>query len=80
MEPIGDDTPVGRFIDKKGPGIHHLALEVEDIEEALAKAKENGLEPIGDAPRQGADNTQIAFFHPRDTGGVLLEIVQSANI
>ena len=74
---MGEDTPVGKFIDKKGPGIHHLALEVDNIEESLAKAKKNGLEPIGEAPRQGAENTLVAFFHPKDTGGVLLEIVQS---
>ncbi len=79
LEPMGKDTPVGKFVDKKGPGIHHLALEVDDIEESLAKAKKNGLEPIGEAPRPGADNTLVAFFHPKDTGGVLLEIVQSRN-
>ena len=77
LEPMGDDTPVGRFMNKKGPGIHHLALEVDDIEEALAKAKGNGLEAIGEAPRSGADDMKIAFFHPKDTGGVLLEIVQT---
>ena len=60
-------------------GIHHLALEVDNIEESLAKAKKNGLEPIGEAPRPGADNTLVAFFHPKDTGGVLLEIVQEKN-
>ena len=79
LEPMGKDTPVGKFIDNKGPGIHHLALEVDDIEECLAKAKKNGLEPIGEAPRSGADNTLIAFFHPKDTGGVLLEIVQEKH-
>ena len=79
LEPMGEDTPVGKFIDKKGPGIHHLALEVDNIEESLAKAKKNGLEPIGEAPRQGAENTLVAFFHPKDTGGVLLEIVQEKN-
>ena len=77
LEPMGKDTPVGKFINKKGPGIHHLALDVNNIEETLAKAKENGLEPIGEAPRSGADNTLVAFFHPKDTGGVLLEIVQN---
>tara|TARA_B100000686_G_scaffold116260_1_gene123581 strand:+ start:978 stop:1370 length:393 start_codon:yes stop_codon:yes gene_type:complete len=77
LEPMGKDTPVGKFIDKKGPGIHHLALEVDNIEESLAKAKENGLEPIGESPRPGADNTLVAFFHPKDTGGVLLEIVEA---
>ena len=77
LEPMGKDTPVGKFIDKKGPGIHHLALEVDNIEESLAKAKENGLESIGEAPRPGADNTLVAFFHPKDTGGVLLEIVEA---
>ena len=76
LEPMGKDTPVGKFIDKKGPGIHHLALEVDDIEKTLAKAKENDLEPIGEAPRPGANNSLVAFFHPKDTGGVLLEIVQ----
>ena len=79
LEPMGKDTPVGKFIDKKGPGIHHLALEVDNIEGSLAKAKENGLEPIGEAPRPGADNTLVAFFHPKDTGGVLLEIVELSN-
>ena len=79
LEPMGEDTPVGKFIDKKGPGIHHLALEVDDIEESLAKAKENGLEPIGDAPRPGSNNTLVAFFHPKDTGGVLLETVQTSH-
>ena len=77
LEPMGEDTPVGKFIDKKGPGIHHLALEVDNIEESLAKAKKNGLEHIGEAPRQRAENTLVAFFHPKDTGGVLLEIVQN---
>ena len=77
LEPMGKDTPVGKCIDKKGPGIHHLALEVDDIEESLAKTKKNGLEPIGEAPRAGAENTLVAFFHPKDTGGVLLEIVQN---
>ena len=77
LEPMGNDTPVGKFIDKKGPGIHHLALEVDDIEETLTKAKKNGLEPIGEAPRAGAENTLVAFFHPKYTGGVLLEIVQN---
>ena len=77
LEPMGEDTPVGKFINKKGPGIHHLALEVDNIKETLAKAKKNGLEPIGEAPRSGADNTLVAFFHPKDTGGVLLEIVQN---
>ena len=77
LEPMGKDTPVGKFIDKKGPGIHHLALEVDNIEESLAKAKENGLEPIGESPRPGADDTLVAFFHPKDTGGVLLEIVEA---
>ena len=77
LEPTGKDTPVGKFIDKKGPGIHHLALEVDDIEKTLVKAKKNGLEPIGEAPRIGAENTLVAFFHPKDTGGVLLEIVQN---
>ena len=77
LEPMGKDTPVGKFIDKKGPGIHHLALEVDNIKESLAKAKKNGLEPIGEAPRAGAENTLVAFFHPKDTGGVLLEIVQN---
>jgi len=77
LEPMSKETPVGKFIDKKGPGIHHLALEVDDIEKSILKAKENGLEPIGEAPRPGADNTLVAFFHPKDTGGVLLEIVQS---
>ena len=56
---------------------YSFLMEVDNIEESLAKAKKNGLEPIGEAPRQGAENTLIAFFHPKDTGGVLLEVVQN---
>ena len=57
----------------------NIGLEVENIEDSLAKAKKNGLEPIGEAPRPGADNTLVAFFHPKDTGGVLLEIVEEKS-
>ena len=66
LEPMGKDTLVGKFVEKKGPGIHHLALEVDDIKESLAKAKKNGLEPIGEAPRPGADNTLVCLLYTSD--------------
>ncbi len=76
----GPDTPVGRFIAKKGPGMHHVAYQVDDIEAALAALKEAGLKLIDETPRIGIRNSRVAFLHPRTAGGLLTEIVQPAEV
>lgn len=75
----GEDGPIKKFIEKKGAGIHHLALQVDDVEAAIARMKEHGVEMIDESPRGGAHDTQIAFVHPRSTGGVLVELVQESD-
>ncbi len=74
MEPRGPDTPVGRFLERRGPGLHHVALGVPDIESALERCRAAGLEPAGDAPRPGSGGGRVAFLHPRGTSGVLIEL------
>jgi methylmalonyl-CoA/ethylmalonyl-CoA epimerase len=76
LEPLSPDSPVGRFLEKRGPGIHHLAIRVANINEELARLKQSGARLIDDTPRVGAGGCLVAFVHPSDTGGVLLELVQ----
>lgn len=75
LEPVSDDGPVARFLDDRGPGIHHIAVRVDDVGEALDAARAAGIEAIDEEPRQGAWGHEIAFLHPGSTGGVLLEYV-----
>jgi methylmalonyl-CoA/ethylmalonyl-CoA epimerase len=75
----GPDTPVGKFIAKKGPGMHHVAYQVNDIEATLAALKESGLRLIDETPRTGIRNSRVAFLHPKTAGGLLTEIVQPAE-
>jgi len=75
VEPVEDDTDIGAYLDREGPGIHHVALGTEDIEAALDTAREAGVGLIDEQPREGAWGHEIAFLHPRDTGGVLVEFV-----
>lgn len=79
LAPLGPDTPVGKFLAKKGPGIHHVAYSVEDIDEALEQAKAIGLKLIDESPRTGIRGSRVAFVHPAATGSVLTEIVQPAE-
>jgi methylmalonyl-CoA epimerase len=79
LAPLGPDTPVGKFLAKKGPGIHHVAYSVEDIDAALGKAKAIGLKLIDESPRTGIRGSRVAFVHPAATGSVLTEIVQPAE-
>ncbi len=79
LEPTEADSPVGRFLEKRGGGIHHIAIEVEDIETALLKLKSAGMRLIDKSPRIGAEGCLIAFVHPSSTKGVLLELVQTVN-
>ena len=76
LEPTADDSPIAKFLEKRGPGLHHIAVEVEDIIQALEQLKQNGARLIDETPRVGADNCLIAFVHPASAGGVLLELVQ----
>ena len=77
LEPTSEDSPISKFLEKRGGGIHHIAVEVEDIRAALAKLKASGMRLIDEIPRIGAENCLVAFVHPASTGGVLLELVQT---
>jgi methylmalonyl-CoA/ethylmalonyl-CoA epimerase len=74
--PTGPDTPVGKFLAKRGPGVHHIAFRVDDLEAELARLKGLGVRLIDEKPRQGAEGKLIAFLHPKETGGVLIELCQ----
>lgn len=77
--PLGPDTPVGKYLAKKGPGLHHVAYAVPDIDETLGELKEAGVKLIDSEPRQGIRESRVAFLHPKATGGVLTEIVEPAH-
>ena len=77
LEPTSDDSPISKFLEKRGGGIHHIAVEVEDIEASLARLKKQGMRLIDETPRVGAENCLVAFVHPAATNGVLLELVQT---
>ncbi|CAN5375326.1 methylmalonyl-CoA epimerase [soil metagenome] len=79
LEPIGDDSPISKFLEKRGGGIHHIAVEVDDIEAALAKLKAQGMRLIDEEPRNGAEDCLVAFVHPSSANGVLLELVQTKH-
>ena len=76
LAPLAEDTPVGRFIAKRGPGIHHAAYRCEDVAAALELCKQRGLRAIDDQPRRGIRGSLVAFLHPAGMGGVLTELVQ----
>jgi methylmalonyl-CoA epimerase len=76
LEPTVADSPVGKFIEKKGQGVHHLAFRVQNLEEKLARLKEQGVALIDEKPRYGAGGARIAFLHPKSTGGVLVELCE----
>ncbi len=74
LEPTGPDSPIAKFLAKRGPGIHHLCLAVDDIEQTLERFKAKGMRLIDESPRIGAGGCRIAFVHPQSTGGVLIEL------
>ncbi|MBX3299803.1 MAG: methylmalonyl-CoA epimerase [Acidobacteria bacterium] len=80
LEPTSDDSPISNFLAKRGGGIHHIAVEVDDIEAALAKLKSQGMRLIDESPRIGAEGCLVAFVHPAASGGVLLELVQKQTV
>ena len=79
LRPLGPDTPVGKYLERKGPGLHHVAYAVDDIEGVLGKLKESGIDLIDSEPRIGIRNSRVAFVHPRSTDGVLTEIVEPSE-
>lgn len=79
LEPTSEDSPISKFLEKRGGGIHHIAVEVDDIEASLAKLKSQGMRLIDESPRIGAEGCLVAFVHPGSTSGVLLELVQTTE-
>ena len=79
LEPTGEDTPIGRFLQKRGPGVQQLCFSVGDLEGLLTHLTKNGIRLIDEVPRLGAGGKMIAFVHPSSTGGVLVELTQSTN-
>ncbi len=76
LEPTSADTPVGRFLDRRGPGLHHIAYRVADLTAELARLTASGVRLVDREPRPGARGHRVAFLHPASTGGVLVELVQ----
>jgi methylmalonyl-CoA/ethylmalonyl-CoA epimerase len=74
LEPDGEDTPIGKFLAKRGPGIHHVCFAVDDLDATLEKCRARGIRLIDDVPRIGAEGKRIAFLHPTSTGGILVEL------
>ncbi len=79
LRPLGPDTAVGKYLEKRGPGLHHVAYAVSDIDEVLGQLTEAGIELIDTEARRGIRDSRVAFVHPRSTGGVLTEIVEPAK-
>jgi len=79
LEATSDDSPIAKFIEKRGEGVQHIAFAVNGIENVLAEAKEKGIRLIDETPRKGAEGLDIAFLHPKSTGGVLTELCENNN-
>ena len=79
LAPLGPDTPVGKFLESRGPGLHHVAYGTDDIDAALELARAAGLRLIDELPREGIMGSRVAFIHPASTGGVLTELVQPGS-
>ena len=79
LEPTADDSPVAKFLEKNGPGVHHVAYETHDIEAAIAHLQGEGARMIDTVPRSGAHGTRIAFVHPKSSNGVLTELCQPGH-
>jgi methylmalonyl-CoA/ethylmalonyl-CoA epimerase len=79
LKPLGPDTAVGKFLASRGPGLHHVAYQTSDIDSALEQVRAAGLQLIDERPRVGIRGTRVAFLHPKATGGVLTELVESVH-
>jgi len=80
IEPIGDDSPITRFLEKRGEGLHHVCLKVDRLEETMDELKEKGIDIIDETPKSGAGGKKIVFLHPKSTGGVLFELNSALKI
>ena len=80
LEPTGPDTPIGKFLSKRGPGVQQVCFRVENLEETIALLINNGVKMIDTEPHNGAHGALIAFVHPKSTGGVLVELAQKSNV
>jgi methylmalonyl-CoA/ethylmalonyl-CoA epimerase len=80
LRPLGDDTPVGRFLERRGPGLHHVAYQVGDLDVALAELRQAGVEMIDSVPRTGIRGSRVAFVHPSASASVLTELVEPATV
>ena len=80
LQALSADSPIAKFITKKGEGIHHIAFEVDDIIAEMARLKNEGFILLSDEPKRGADNKLVCFLHPKSAGGVLVELVQEADV
>ncbi|MDA0645933.1 methylmalonyl-CoA epimerase [Nonomuraea ferruginea] len=79
LEPLSPDSPVGKFLAKRGEGVHHVAFGVPDVAEAMSKIGDKGVRLLDERPRHGSMDSRIAFLHPKDVGGMLTELVQAAK-
>jgi methylmalonyl-CoA/ethylmalonyl-CoA epimerase len=79
LRPLGPETAVGRFLERNGPGLHHVAYGTDDIASAIDGLRKAGLQLIDERPRTGVRNSRVAFLHPKSTGGVLTELVEAAH-
>jgi methylmalonyl-CoA/ethylmalonyl-CoA epimerase len=79
LRPLSDDTAVGKFIAKRGPGLHHVAYQTDDIDRTLGAVRDAGIDLIDQEPRVGIRGSRVAFLHPRSTGGVLTELVEPVH-
>ena len=76
LEALGEDSPIAKFLDKRGPGIHHVCFEVIDINLAIKELKENNINVLSDEPTIGAEGYKVVFIHPKSTGGILVELAE----
>ena len=79
LEPMGEDGPIAKFLQKRGPGIHHICFRVNDIDAMVSHLKANGVKMINEEPKPGAHNCRVVFIHPKSTGGVLVELSEKVN-
>jgi len=80
LEPVSEETPVGRFLAKRGEGLHHICYEVDDLESKLSELRSRGVRMLEGYPRRGAEGKLVAFLHPTSANGVLVELVEKANV
>jgi methylmalonyl-CoA epimerase len=79
MEPAGDDSQIAGFLETRGPGVHHVCLQVDDIEANLGQLRDQGVRLVNETPELGAEGCPVAFIHPKATGGVLLELLEESS-